>query len=148
MRRPARRPWVRPFLALSLWIACALPPAAHAGSSHVDYMLQCQGCHLPDGSGKPGAVPSLRNCVGRYLTVPGGRDYLVRVPGSSQSPLTDAELAGVLNWMIERFGPDEVAQSFVPYSAKEIERVRRPPLTDVDGLRRELLARLSGAGCE
>ena len=148
MRGPARRAGVRPFLALLLWIVCALPPAAGAESAHVDYMLQCQGCHLPDGSGKLGAVPSLRNCVGRYLTVSGGRDYLVRVPGSSQSPLTDEELAGVLNWMIRKFGPDEVARSFVPYSAKEIERVRRPPLTDVEPLRRDLLARLSGAGCE
>jgi len=108
-------------------------------------MLQCQGCHLADGSGKPGAVPALAGSVGRFLTVAGGREYLVRVPGSSQSPLSDAELAELLNWMVRRFGPPEVAADFKPYSAGEVARVRRPPLTDVESVRRELVRRMEGA---
>ena len=126
-------------------LALAAAAPARGESPEVSYMLQCQGCHLADGSGKPGAVPALAGSVGRFLTVAGGREYLVRVPGSSQSPLSDAELAELLNWMVRRFGPPEVAADFKPYSAGEVARVRRPPLTDVESVRRELVRRMEGA---
>ncbi len=35
-------------------------------------MLNCQGCHLGDGSGLPGVVPSMRGIVAGFLDVPGG----------------------------------------------------------------------------
>jgi hypothetical protein len=62
---------------------------ARAESPEILYMLQCRGCHRPDGAGTPGVVPPLAGFVGRFLGVPGGREFLVRVPGSAQSPLTD-----------------------------------------------------------
>jgi hypothetical protein len=123
-----------PILAL----LAALARAA-AADPHVDYMLQCQGCHLHDGAGTPGAVPPLAGLVGRFVRIPGGREYLVRVPGSSQSSLDDARLAAVLNWMLVRFDPEALPDDFVPFSAEEVARVRRPPLTDVAGVRARLL---------
>jgi hypothetical protein len=126
-------------------LALALPAASAANPPGVDYMLQCQGCHLADGSGSPGSVPSLRGSVGRFLTVPGGRAYLVRVPGSSQSALDDGALAAVLNWMIRSFGPEEVARDFEPYSGEEVGHLRRPPLTDVAATREELVRRIEAA---
>jgi mono/diheme cytochrome c family protein len=129
--------------ALALAIAgLAAAATSSAETPQVDYMLQCQGCHRADGGGTPGAVPPLRGLVGRFLEVPGGREYLVRVPGSAQSPLDDAELAAVLNWLIERFGPVDPASGFAPYTAEEIARVRTPPLTDVERVRRELVGRM------
>jgi mono/diheme cytochrome c family protein len=119
---------------------CLGAGAAHAAEPRVDYMLQCQGCHGAEGRGAPGTVPSFAG-VGRFLAAPGGREYLVRVPGSSQSALDDAELAEVLNWMIRRFDP----RDFVPYTAEEVTRVRRPPLDDVEAVRRELLQELGEA---
>ena len=112
---------------------------ARAGDPQVDYMLECQGCHLGDGSGAPGRVPDLRDSVGRFLTVPGGREYLVRVPGAAQSPLGDAELAEVLNWMVRRFGPAEVAAGFEPFAAPEVARLRRAPLLEVEPVRAALV---------
>lgn len=111
----------------------------------VDYMLQCQGCHLGDGSGAPGSVPALGGSVGRFLAVEGGRAYLVRVPGASQSPLDDARLAGVLNWILREFDAAALPDDFVPFSAEEVARVRRPPLTDVESVRAQLLGELEGA---
>ena len=70
----------------------AAAPAA-AESPRILYLLHCQGCHLADGSGKPGAVPPLAAALGRFPGVDGGRAYLVQVPGSAHSPLSDAELA-------------------------------------------------------
>ena len=129
------RPFV--FAALSL-----LAVGAHAETPEVDYLLQCQGCHRADGGETPGSVPALAGFVARFLEVPGGREYLVRVPGSAQSPLDDRELAALLNWLLERFGPFDPTRPFEPYTAAEVTRVRHPPLTDVDRVRRDLVAQM------
>lgn len=113
--------------------------AAGAGPAS-DYMLQCQGCHRADGAGF-GSVPDLRDHLGLFLEVPGGRAFLVQVPGSAQAPLDDAELAAVLNWMVGRFGPVRVAERFAPYTAAEVAGLRRP-LVDVSGTRAALVERI------
>ena len=120
-----------------LALAGASPTSAE--TPQTQYMLQCQGCHRADGSGSPGAVPSLTGFMGTFLTVPGGREYLVRVPGSAQSPLNNADLARVLNWMIRAFGPAAIAADFEPFRADEVGRFRASPLTDVDSVRRALI---------
>jgi len=134
---------VRAALAIALGFAAAAGTAARAGSDPaIDYMLQCQGCHGPDGGGSPGAVPDLRNSVARFALVPQGREYLIRVPGSAQAPLSDAELAAVLNWMMSRFGPADAARQVADFTRTEVARQRRPPLVEVGEARRELLRRL------
>jgi hypothetical protein len=108
-------------------------------------MLQCQGCHLADGSGSPGAVPDLRGSVARFASISGGREYLVRVPGAAQSPLSDQRLAAVLDWMIREFGPAEAAAAAEPYRAEEIARWRAAPYLEVQSVRRELIRRIEAA---
>ena len=120
-------------------LALAAAAPVSAGNPQLNYMLQCQGCHRADGSGSPGAVPSLSGSMGRFLTVPGGREYLVRVPGSAQSPLGDDDLARVLNWMIRTFGPPAIAADFEPFRADEVARVRVYPHIQVDSARRALI---------
>ena len=137
-RRPGRGSLAVLVPALALAAA-----AARAGSPDVDYLLHCQGCHLPSGAGKPGAVPSLVDSVGRFLSVPGGREFLVRVPGSAQSALDDDELAALLNWMVRRFGPAEVASDFRPFEAAEVHRLRQHPLTEVAATRRALIEQMA-----
>ena len=120
-----------------LW--AATPVRADAGN---DYMLQCQGCHMADGSGLPGSVPNLRGHLGRFVEVQGGRQFLISVPGSAQSPLSNLALAEVLNWMIREFGPAEVAANFIPFTAEEVGLHRRP-LADVDPVRQILMERIA-----
>ena len=122
-----------------------LAAAAAAQDPKVDYMLQCQGCHLADGSGSPGAVPDLRGSLARFASVPGGREYLVRVPGAAQSPLSDQRLAAVLDWMIREFGPAEAAAGHAPYRAEEVARWRAQPYLEVEPVRRDLLSRIGAA---
>ena len=117
----------------------AKPVRANAGN---DYMLQCQGCHMADGSGSPGSVPDLRGQLGLFLAVQGGREFLIRVPGSAQSPLSNAQLAEVLNWMVREFGPVAAAASFVPFNAAEVGLHRRP-LADVEPVREILMERIA-----
>ena len=130
-------------VAGALVLAGAGPASAETAQIH--YMLQCQGCHRADGSGSPGAVPSLTGFMGKFLTVPGGRAYLVRVPGSAQAPLSDADLAQVLNWMIRAFGPPAIAADFEPFRADEVAGLRASPLTDVDSVRRALIRAIDRA---
>ena len=74
----------------------AVAASAHAYAPNVEYALNCQGCHRADGAGTPGSVPPLTGSVARFLGVPGGREYLVQVPGVAQAPLDDATLAAVV----------------------------------------------------
>jgi mono/diheme cytochrome c family protein len=131
-----------------LVLTAALGSARAASGPELDYAVTCQGCHRADGTGTPGTVPALAGSVGRFLRVPGGRDFLARVPGVAQAPLDDAALAAVLNWVLRRFGGDDVPKDFVAYTADELGPLRRRPLTDVDRARGELLReieRSSGA---
>ena len=107
-----------------------------------NYMLNCQGCHLADGSGLPGSVPSMRNFVGSFLAVPGGRDFLVQVPGSSNSPLSDADLAELLNWILTTMSAEQLASDFQYYTAGEVREMRRHVLVDVAEVRSGLVAQM------
>ncbi len=130
------------------WFAAALPlvsmltPSASLSEPRIDYMLECQGCHLADGSGSE-HVPALKDSVARFLAIAGGRAFLVQVPGSALSPLGDDELAGVLNWIVAEFGPEAYARNATPYNASEVRRLRRSPLVDVEGVRRKLIRRFN-----
>jgi mono/diheme cytochrome c family protein len=124
----------------SLSVVAVLVWARVAGAEPaLDYMLNCQGCHRADGAGTPGSVPALAGSVARFLGVPGGREYLVRVPGVSQAGLDDAALAAVLNWMVARFDREHLPANFAPYTSAEVAALRKQPLTDVERARSELL---------
>ena len=125
---------------MTLWLTLA--SAAYADEAYL-YVMHCCGCHGPEGQGAAGGAPDLRGSVGRFLRVPGGREYLIRVPGTSQSELDDAQTAALLNWMVRQFGPAEVAADFTPFTPAEVSTHRRPVLIDVAGTRAALLAALA-----
>ena len=100
-----------------------------------DYLLHCAGCHLPDGAGAPPLVPDLRADLGQLAALPDGRAYLVRVPGSAQAPISDAALAALLTWMVERFTGVPTA----PFAADVVGRQRAAPLADPLRFRAALL---------
>ncbi len=133
---------LRYIVVLSFLSVCGTTAVARAETPPINYMLQCQGCHLADGAGSPGAVPPLRDLVGKFLRVSGGREYLIRVPGSAQSELSNRELAELLSWIIRRFGPEEDAAELAPFTAEEVGSARGRPLVDVDSVRRDLLRRI------
>jgi hypothetical protein len=123
-----------------LLLALADPVVADGAA---DYVMHCRGCHGPDGQGAVGGAPGLRDTVGRFLLAAGGREYLIRVPGVSQSELDDARTAALLNWMIREYGPADVAANFRPFTAAEVAAKRRPALLDAPAARAALLARLA-----
>jgi mono/diheme cytochrome c family protein len=130
---------VRRPLALAATLAVwAVNPAA-GYQPRVNFQLNCMGCHLADGSGEPGRVPSLRRSLLLLSSLPSGRDYIIRVPGVAQSPLSNEETAALLNWMARNLSDRQPAPGFVDYSAAEIERARARPLAQVGETRARLM---------
>lgn len=127
--------------------ALANAAVAAPDRSRQNYIQFCAGCHQLDGSGSPGVgIPDLRGQLGYFLNSPGGRAFLVQVPGSANSPLSNAELALLLNWMLKVFSPAQMPASFVPYSENEVENLRAQVPAAVDDLRREVTAELQRQG--
>ncbi|WP_373418281.1 c-type cytochrome [Achromobacter anxifer] len=116
-------------------------------SVRADYVLQCAGCHRVDGRGSSRhGIPDFRNSVGAFVHLPEGREYLVRVPGAAQSQLSNAELAAVLNWVLEEFSPAQLPADFRPYTEQEVAQVRPRRYEDVVPVRHGLAQALSGLG--
>ncbi|MEM8766956.1 MAG: hypothetical protein AAGE43_05915 [Pseudomonadota bacterium] len=126
---------LRRVLLLGLLIAAS----STAEEPKVAYWLHCAGCHLLDGSGAPPEVPTLIAEPGIIAALPGGREYLIRIPGVAQAGMDNARLAGVLNYMLEAFSPEELNQ-FTPFSAEEVGRHRDRVLKDPLKARARLLA--------
>jgi mono/diheme cytochrome c family protein len=114
--------------------------AAGAYEPHVNYMLHCMGCHTADGGGEPGRVPSVRDTLVPLASKPAGRRFLIQVPGSAQSRLSDAELADVLNWMVDHLSALPAARPVAKFTAAEVAAYRHTPLVAVKQERRRLLA--------
>ena len=135
----ARRSSFCALMALTSLLA-STPLSATGNSPHVNYMLHCQGCHLPGGVGHPGIVPPLRNSVGQFLISETGRAYLVQVPGVAHSDLDNEALAEVLNWVLREFDPVHVDAGFRPYTGAEVANYRSQSIVNLGEVRASLLA--------
>ncbi|HEX2138888.1 MAG TPA: hypothetical protein VHG33_04155 [Woeseiaceae bacterium] len=134
-----------------LVLAAAGLAGADSGAEYpppVNYMLHCMGCHLPDGSGGPPDVPDVRGEMGCLLSVEGGREYLVQVPGAAQAPISNAELAAVVNYMLETFNADTLPGEYAPLTETEVAGWRKDWLPDVAAVREELMARVEREAVE
>ena len=117
-----------------------MSPHSQAAGPESDYLLYCGGCHLRSGAGIPPDIPDLRRDMDRFARSRLGRDYPVRVPGSAQADLTDAELAAVLNWMLDRFYTK--TEDIARYTGDEVGRYRASTLADPLAYRAALLLRM------
>jgi hypothetical protein len=126
---------LREVLVVGALLAIAVPAVADPRS---DYLMHCAGCHLADASGKPPYVPTLAGPLGRIAASPEGRDYLARVPGAAQAPISDDRLAAVLNWLLLEFNGDSLPKRFRPLSGAEVAKSRSSVLADPLKRRAEL----------
>ena len=107
----------------------------------VNYMLQCLGCHGPDGRGEPGHVPSIRSTLAPLCRFPAGRRYLLQVPGVALSTLSDRDLAALLNWMVPTLGGVQ-PKRFQAFTTAEVARYRREPLVEISATRARLMRQM------
>ena len=109
------------------------------------YSRHCQGCHGHKGI-SVAEVPTLRGRAGWFLHTQEGREYIVRVPGVALALISDAELATVLNWMLETYSPEELPPGWAPFTAEEVSALRRDPLPDISKTRAAVVEQLSAEG--
>ena len=107
---------------------------------HFNYQMFCQGCHSPDGSGF-NSVPTLKGSIHRFMATEQGREYLVRVPGSANAPLSDEDLAKLLNWMLLEFS-NSAEQTWQPYTEQVVGEYRQSPLFETIEYRKLVLKNL------
>ncbi len=119
----------------------ATPLSAIAQSASNLYLLNCWGCHGSHGEGIKGTAPPLIG-LGDFLKASGGRAYIIEVPGVSLSPLNDAQIASVMNWVLENMSKNNLPPDFSPYSADEVHRYRAIRLGELSKTRRALLGQL------
>ncbi len=133
---------------------CAIAAPAHADGAadatlaRQHWVLNCMGCHTATGGGIPGKVPPLANSLGYFTHLPAGREYVMRVPGASNSALSDQDLADVLNWVLTTMNRDALPRDFKPYTADEIAARRRPAFSDVATVRARLVRELHERGID
>ena len=125
---------------LPVWCAAGDKPWIDANRVRTNYILNCQGCHQADGTGLPDNVPSMRDFAGKFLNISGGRAFLVQVPGSSNSPLSDAALAELLNWILITMNAELADGEFQHYTEEEVAVLRQQVLVDVAATRASLVA--------
>lgn len=125
----SRRRSCRALLLLAVAALAAPLVVAEERTPQVNYLLHCGGCHLPDGRGAP-PIPSLTDEVVQLSAIEAVRRYLVQVPGSSQAPVSDAELAEILNWVFTELRTVPLPADFVPLTAEEVAAARTDVLLD------------------
>jgi hypothetical protein len=113
-------------LAVLAGLACAA-----AADPHTQYMLDCMGCHRAHGQGVPGKVPDMRNSLVPLSLSEAGRRFLIQVPGVAQAPLSDIELAALLNWMVHHLSAIPAPGHLRAFTAEEVASYRNTPLIDV-----------------
>jgi mono/diheme cytochrome c family protein len=122
-------------LAVTVAVLLLATVSARADSyEEHDYILNCSGCHRIDGSGSS-VVPALQK-MPEVSGKTGAREYWVQVPGAAQAPLSDARLAALMNWLVERFAGQRPHPA---YTAKEVAQLRKTPLRDPTAKRATLL---------
>lgn len=135
----------RMLILVCLLLGLAAPVRAQeVRSARASYILHCSGCHGMTGLGtEAGGIPTFPGSVGHIARSEVGRTYITHVPGVIGTDMDDAQIAEVLNYILEKWG-----EGALPYSADEVTRRRAIPVGDVVILRREVVEDLRKTGIE
>ena len=150
MGPPARSASLVSGLVSGLVAGLAATLAAGPGQAETDaaarshYILRCAGCHGMGGEGTvAGGIPAFPGSIGAIASLDAERSYMIHVPGVTSARLTDAEAAGVMNWILARWGGEHEAARF---DAEEVAERRRTRVANVVERRREVAALLASRG--
>lgn len=139
-----RRPLLVSVMLLAGTVIPGLAGETTTSSARANYILHCSGCHGMSGAGTvEGGIPAFPNSVGHIAGSELGRTYITHVPGVVSTEMEDAEIAEVLNYIL-----DEWSDGGQHFTAKEVTRRRAENVGDVVELRREVVEELKRAGVE
>ncbi|WP_108257937.1 c-type cytochrome [Mangrovicoccus ximenensis] len=129
-----------PLLILAL---PAAPVLAADSKARSDYILRCAGCHGMTGEGTvEGGVPAFPDSVSAIANLDAGRTYMMHVPGVTGASLDNAQIAQVMNYVLEEWGDG----SSTPFTEAEVIRRRAVPVADVVDERRSVADTLAAEG--
>tara|TARA_R110002167_G_scaffold334463_2_gene541587 strand:+ start:2448 stop:2903 length:456 start_codon:yes stop_codon:yes gene_type:complete len=146
MDQSNQQPFRTALLVLTLLLTLfVLAPKSWANSltaAKSNYILQCQGCHKSDGSGTPPETPNFSEYGAELVHSSIGRSYWISVPGAANSPLTDNELADVLNYicaeiLMEQDSPKFSAQEVSLHRGKKMKNVYESREKTINQIRQE-----------
>ena len=122
-----------------------LIPVANADDhrARINYMIHCQGCHLPEAVGFAGKVPRMNGFVGYFLHSQEGREFIVRVPGVATSSLPDDQLTELMNWLLRTYSAHQLPGDFVPFSVAEVAALRPDLEANPEKTRMRILGRIA-----
>lgn len=139
-------------LAATFAIAVSAEPSlqtAKTSPAELDYLQFCSGCHQSDGSGSASNhVPRLPGSVAHFTRSAAGRAFLIQVGGVAQAPISDAQVAALLNWMLPAFDQANLPADFTPYSVDEVTRARAHRPGDIAAARAGVVDTLKAQGIE
>ena len=129
--------------ALTCLTAAPLWAGEH-GKTRSDYILHCSGCHTLTGEGTVnGGIPAFPDSIQHIAGLENGRTYMVHVPGVISNDMSDAEIAAVLNYILDQWGGGEGH-----FSADEVTARRAQEIGDVVVYRRRVVEELRADGVE
>ena len=120
---------MRAFVFIIVFLATHVA-VADDNRARVNYMLHCQGCHLPSAEGVVDRVPRMKDFLGYYMHSEDGRRFIVQVPGVSTAQISDDEVAELMNWLLVTYSRNELPDQYLPYTAAEVSRLRDSPEPD------------------
>ena len=88
----------------------------------------------------------MRGTLGQFLHIPGGREFIAQVPGVMNTPLSDRDIANLMNWLLPYVSSDTLPEGAPAYSAAEIANLRKTRPLDVMAVRRSLIGALITSG--
>jgi mono/diheme cytochrome c family protein len=129
---------------------------------------RCVICHQPSAQGIPGLYPPLADSIGHYVSVKGGRQYLVHVllnglsgpvvvKGATYNGLmpqfaylSDEDIALALNEVLTRFNAAELPTDFQPITPDEVKAGRAVSKNSTQLMREraQVLSELKDAGAQ
>lgn len=105
-----------------------------------NFLLNCAGCHKLDATGSIGGAPTMVGVVANFLNAPGGREYLLRVPGVATTALKSDLLAEMMNWLLVEYDSKHIPANFKPFTQQEVQTMRKNPyVQEAPVIRGELL---------
>lgn len=136
------------YVVVLIWWVCAASAlqasefATYKDHARMNYAIYCSGCHQMNGKGTPDLVPDLGEYLGQFAQNPLSRPFLAQVPGSSSAPISHAELAQVLNWILFTMNAEQLSDDFKPYTEEEVAEYRKTPVLEVIKVRDELVEKI------
>ncbi|HZO82458.1 MAG TPA: cytochrome c [Candidatus Binataceae bacterium] len=106
------------------------------------FVSNCAVCHQADGNGVAGVYPPLAGSVGRYVTLKGGRAYLIHVLSNGMGgkiqvgsesfegdmppwpQFNDQQMADVLDYVLTGLNAKLLPKDFKPITAAEVHAER------------------------